>query len=336
MAAKFYSLTRCQGVWLLPFFGAVGLAITPSVEAQNAVPPPPDLAALDRQAAPQTVFVIPQGQAEIDGDARTALGGSLTDSLSAGLLKTGLYRVVEKWEPKAETDDEEDANADSPPVFELRSRMVGELGVYRLTVRKASLPGGEVIEIYEATVDEVSPNVFDLVDQVLDDLVPPAARPEATPAEQSAQQDPTTEWSATPIEESDIKTSNDEPQLQKPRYSKIPAIRIPAPSPPQVAETPTYVKNYVRPKFGRQKIGTVSIVDDDWKFVIIDIAPGKSIKPHERLEILYDRGDQRVPYAELKIDRIEGEKIIANFGDQKAKQRIVFPGELVYVWRQIN
>ena len=125
-------------------------------EAGESTPPVPDLAEINREAAPIPSFEVPPTQAAIEGESRPELGASLADSLAAGLLREGKSRVVES------------EGAD----FRLVSRFIEESETYRLTVRKIRLEDGELVAVYSSTAEADESTPFVLVDDVLAQMHP--------------------------------------------------------------------------------------------------------------------------------------------------------------------
>jgi len=287
----------------IPIFLFFGLV---SVLAQPDLASPPDLGDIDSQAAKIPLYLLHDGKAEVDGTARPELGNSITDSLAQGLILNSQIRVVSNL------------GDSKTPDYTLSSRLVGEQGTYRLTVRKTKYEEEEekIVAIYSATATEV----FSLVDDILGQISPQTAKAAAGIAatkpvlpELDAPSPPArSAWTAVP-------------SLSGPKQ------RSPSPSTSKKTYHPVV---YPKPVYERERVGVIKAVNDDWDFVVVTADRSSHIKTHEILEILYDGPQESSAYAKLEIDRIDGNKIVANFGGDSRGKREIFPGEIVYSWRR--
>jgi len=290
-----------RSLLLVPIFLFFGLV---SALAEPDLASPPDLGDIDSQAAKIPLYLLHDGKAEVDGTARPELGNSITDSLAQGLILNSQIRVVS------------DLGDSKTPDYTLSSRLVGEQGTYRLTVRKTKYEEEEekIVAIYSATATEV----FSLVDDILGQISPQTAAPAMAVAEPvlpelDAPSPPArSAWTAVP-------------SLSGPKK------RSPSPSTSRKTHHPVV---YPKPVYERERVGVIKAVNDDWDFVVITADRSSHIKTHEILEILYDGPQGSAAYAKLEIDRIDGNKIVANFGGDSRGKREIFPGEIVYSWRK--
>lgn len=272
--------------------------------------------------------VVIANDVTVDGKPRPDIAQALADSFSAGLLKTGDYRVFqpETIAPKAVKNKKGDlmlgsssGNGVKVPVdvdIKFTFNLVGQNDDYRFTLKKLRAADNEVVEVHEIEAHGRLDKVFGLVPNVLMKMQaktkqsPPAfprtqspaqvAGPAATrpvPAQAHAGSGNSTYWASNadlPAEYANVD------------FSKVPKALI------------------------YQQIGSVQFINEAWKFCIIRPTGEVKLKMSDALHILYDE-DGKI-YADLKIANFDSGRVIADFGNRTPGYHKIFPGDEVFGW----
>lgn len=287
------------------------------------------------RAAPETValaerprVVIIPSDVTVDGKARPDIAQALADSFSAGLLKTGDYRVFQAdvTAPKGKGKKGElalgsssagkavvPADVDMKFIFNL----VGEENDYRFTLKKVRATDSEVLEVHEIEAHGKLDKVFGLVPNVLMRMQAKVKHKPAFPSTQS------------PAQISGI----------APAPASSPASVVAATGSAHAGYTSAGVipAEYANIDFSKvpkaliyQNVGKVQFINEAWKFAIIRPQSEVKLKMSDSLHVLYDE-DGRI-YADLKIANFDSGRVIADFGNRTPGYHKIFPGDEVYGW----
>ena len=267
----------------------------------------------------------------VDGKARPDIARALADSLSAGLLKAGDYRVFQ-----TETSSAAKAGKGKKGEMMLGSssgggkvasdvdikftfNLVGQDDEYRFTLKKIKADDNEVIEVHEIDTHGKLDKVFGLVPNVLMKMqaktklshpVFPQTQSPAQLAGRAASPAPRPSASAAPAGSGNSAYWASNADLP-PEYANIDFSKVP--------------KALVY-----QQIGSVQFINEAWKFCIIRPQSNVKLKMSDGLHILYDE-DGKI-YADLKIANFDSGRVIADFGNRTPGYHKIFPGDEVYGW----
>ncbi len=265
----------------------------------------------------------------VDGKPRPDIAQALSDSITAGMLRKGDYRVfqMEPSSPRLKPKKKDGpmlgsttATSSRAPTdldFIIAFNLVGEESKYRMTVKKIRNSDNEVMEVHELTSQGKLDQVFGMVPAVLQKLqtkikpTVPVVRTRAPARIQS-------QLVAAPTPSSEPVSSNANywttstgeslpPELAGIDFTKIPKALI------------------------YQRLGHIQAINDTWKFCVISPATtAPRIDLHDSLHVLYDE-DGRI-YADLRVANFDHGRVIADFGNQTPAHRKLFPGDEVFGW----
>lgn len=301
----------------------IGLTISASVQPAGAAPETVALAERPK------VVVVPD-DVTVEGKARPDIAQALADSFSAGLLKTGDYRVFQA-EPvalKGAKNKKGDvrlgsssggARMPSDVDIKFTFNLVGQDDDYRFTLKKVHASDSEVLEVHEFETHGKLDKVFGLVPNVLMKMqarvkqVPAFPRTQS-PAQVSGVAAPAVVSRpvapAAPASSSNSAFWRSRPDLPS-EYAGIDFSKVP--------------KALIY-----QRIGAVQFINEAWKFAIIRPQSDVKLKLADGLHILYDE-DGRI-YADLKIANFDSGRVIADFGNRTPLHHKIFPGDEVFGW----
>lgn len=283
-------------------------------------------------AAPETValaerpkVVIIPNDVTVDGKSRPDIAQVLVDSFSAGLLKTGDYRVfqAEPAAPKQGKNKKGDlmlgsssagaARVPSDVDIKFTFNLVGQDDDYRFTLKKIRAGDSEVLEVHEIETHGKLDKVFGLVPNVLMKMQAKVKQKPAFPRTQSPAQlsgiiSPRPVAAPAASGNSTYWTSNAAlpPEYANIDFSKVPKALI------------------------YQHVGSVQFINEAWKFCIIRPQSDVKLKVSDGLHILYDE-DGKI-YADLKIANFDSGRVIADFGNRTPGYHKIFAGDEVFGW----
>jgi hypothetical protein len=267
----------------------------------------------------------------VDGKARPDIAQALADSLSAGLLKAGDYRVFQtetmapragkgkKGEMMLGSSSSGGSKVASDVDIKFTFNLVGQDDDYRFTLKKIRADDNEVIEVHEIDTRGKLDKVFGLVPNVLmkmqakTRLIAPVFPQTQSPAQLKAPAATPTPQPAVSVApagsgNSTYWASNADlpPEYANIDFSKVPKALV------------------------YQQIGSVQFINEAWKFCIIRPQGNVKLKMSDGLHILYDE-DGKI-YADLKIANFDSGRVIADFGNRTPGYHKIFPGDQVFGW----
>ena len=265
----------------------------------------------------------------VDGKPRPDIAQALADSLSAGLLKAGGYRVYqpEAAVPRAKGGKGKKGDLMLGRATATRGKLpedvditfafnvVGQDDDYHLTMKKIRTADGEVLEVHELSTTGRLDKVFGLVPNVLLKLQAKVPAKPAFPRTQSpavlvasTQPAAATGTASAPSANASYWT---QPSEVPPEYAEIDFTKVP--------------KALVY-----QQIGSIQMINEAWKFCIIRPKGDARLKMADNLHVLYDE-DGRV-YASLRVANFDSGRVIADFGNYTPGYHKLFPGDEVFGW----
>lgn len=272
---------------------------------------------------PKVAFV--PGDVTLNGSPRPDIGRALADSFSAGALKRGRLRVFHVDTPAVPVRQGKGrknlgalgsatttavgvatASALRELDFIYSFNLVGEGEVYALTLKKVRAENNEIVEAHEMKTQGRLDRVFAMVPQALEKMDPrlyPSSFPRTqSPAQLRSTQAPVAHtwvsrpgtWSGIPPEFVDIDLST-------------------------VPKALTY-----------QRLGSVVMANDPWRFAVINPVSGARIAQRETLDVQWDDGGPGV-YSRMRVSGFDSGKVIADYGSNPSYHRL-YPGDSVYGW----
>lgn len=297
------------------------------------------LAPLTTHAAPESValaerpkVLIVPSDVTVDGKARPDIAQALADSFSAGLLKTGDYRVFQNdvAQPKAKGKKGDlslgssSASHKIPTDVDLKFvfNLIGEENDYRFTLKKVRASDGEVVEVHELETHGKLDKVFGLVPNVLMKMQAKVKQKPAFPSTQSPAQ-------VSGVIEPVMPVAPRVPLAFTSNGTGSPAVTVSA-----YGTVPDEYANIDFSKVPKaliyQQVGSVQFINEAWKFCIIRPQSDVKLKMSDALHVLYDE-DGRI-YADLKIANFDSGRVIADFGNRTPIYHKIFPGDEVFGW----
>ena len=278
------------------------------------------------------VLIVPS-DVTVDGKARPDIAQALADSFSAGLLKTGDYRVfqndVGQPKPKGKKGDlslgSSSASRKIPVDVDMKFvfNLVGEENEYRFTLKKVRATDGEVIEVHELETRGKLDKVFGLVPNVLMKMQAKVKQKPAFPSTQSPAQISGIIEPVVPAAQRGPLASSAGAGGSGSMGSAYYTGRVP--------------DEYAHIDFSKvpkaliyQQVGSVQFINEAWKFCIIRPQSDVKLKMADALHVLYDE-DGRI-YADLKIANFDSGRVIADFGNRTPTYHKIFPGDEVFGW----
>lgn len=269
----------------------------------------------------------------INGAPRPDIGRALADSFSAAALKRGRLRVFNIDVPAAPVrvgkgrknlaalgSNAATAAATAGTVAAVTPRdldflysftLVGEGEAYALTLKKVRAENNEIVEAHEMKTQGRLDRIFAMVPLALDKidarLYPPAFPRTQSPAEIRA---------AQPVVAS--ASSSSWGVCRPGTWSGIP---------------PEYVDvdlSTVPKALTYQRLGSIAMANDPWRFAIINPVSGARIGRREHLDVQWDDGGPGV-YSRLRVSGFDSGKVIADYGTNPSYHRL-YPGDSVYGW----
>lgn len=271
------------------------------------------------------VLIVPS-DVTIDGKARPDIAQALADSFSAGLLKTGDFRVFQNdvAQPKVKGKKGDlslgssSAGRKIPADVDLKFvfNLVGEENDYRFTLKKVRAGDGEVIEVHELETHGKLDKVFGLVPNVLMKMQAKVKQKPAFPSTQS------------PAQISGV---------LEPVQAATPRVPLASAAGPSAYGTAGVPDEYAHIDFSKvpkaliyQHVGSVQFINEAWKFCIIRPQGDLRLRLADALHVLYDE-DGRI-YADLRIANFDSGRVIADFGGGTPSYHKIFPGDEVFGW----
>lgn len=264
----------------------------------------------------------------LDGKSRPDVAEAITDTLSAGLLKRGDFRVFHSiGEPKqparvkgkGRKDLQLGAGAAKPDEAEVdylfQFNVLGQDDDYRFTIKKIRTSNKEVMEVHELAASGTLEKVFALLPAVLDKINP---KPVAKGHPVITMRHPSSTLGGLRVARSAPVPSPSQPSRDVtwwPGSSHDPYAGIDFSKVPKAL---TY-----------QRVGSIQMINDAWKFCIIRPASPLKLALRDSLHVLYDE-DGKV-YANLRVANFDGGAVIADYGATPGHHRL-FAGDAVFGW----
>lgn len=263
----------------------------------------------------------------IDGIQRSDLGISFSDTVSAKLMESGEFEILDSASiqaapsaaapasgsllndqgiviPASPTESVKTSGAD----FVIAPTLVGNAGEYRLTARKLRMSDGKIEKVIQETFRGDQKAFFAMAGKLANQFLPEKALPPPPKAE--------------------------------PAYTYVKAWM--APPPPydpvarQIADAPKALRaiKSLESHVSRSpsKIGSVIKVEPSWSFCELNCAPGTA-KIGE--EIFVWSGLAQDSLVALKVSRIDGERMIAEFDSLQPLTKSLRPGNSIYTWKSL-
>ncbi len=265
------------------------------------------------------VVIVPDVVA-VDGKSRPDIAQALSDSFSAGLLKTGDYRVFQADipQPKQGKNKKGDVmlgsasagGAKIPADVDIKFtfNLVGEEDDYRFTLKKIRVTDSEVLEVHEIETHGKLDKVFGMVPNVLMKMQAkvkhkPVFPMTQSPAQLAARPLPVSYPSSASYAGTGASAASEFAHID---FTKVPKALI------------------------YQQVGSVQFINEAWKFAIIRPQSDVKLKMSDALHVLYDE-DGKI-YADLKIANFDSGRVIADFGNRTPVYHKIFPGDEVFGW----
>ena len=279
---------------------------------------------VDELSLRSKVAFVPN-EVTINGTPRPDIGRALADSFSAAALKRGRLRVFNIDTPvvpvrqgkgrknlahlgSATTTASGSVAAPAPRDLDFlySFNLVGDGEVYSLTLKKVRAENNEIVEAHEMKTQGRLDRVFAMVPVALDKIdarLYPAAFPRTqSPAEiRGALPVVAAAWVCRPGTWSGI----------PPEYVDIDLSSVP--------KALTY-----------QRLGSVVMANDPWRFAVITPVSGARIARREALDVQWGDGGPGV-YSRLHVSGFDSGKVIADYGSNPSYHRL-YPGDSVYGW----
>ncbi len=285
------------------------------------------------------VAVFP-AQASLDGLPRPELGRSFADSLSAALVKSGQFDVIDAEsrlgaEPAKASPVEAAAQVACDTAF--AATLVGEGDFFRITVRKLAVPSGKVLDVYEDSATGPASRLFDMVGRAVAQLAPAAPPPSPAPPVRSEPEiGAIRAWMSGPadVEEALARA----PRAVRPGGTAVilPEVPVsgikkgkttPSGPPPTTTKLTTRVFDGDR-QYEIEEIGLVKTINKDYGFAIIDPHPGRAFQSGDKL-LMKVEGWRR-PTLPGKVSRLNSGHLIVEFDGTLDAQ--LLPGARAYAW----
>jgi TolB-like protein len=275
-------------------------------------------------------ILIMQAEVNIDGDARPTLGRSLTDTLTSGLLKTQYFKIIDYMSSEdIAAELANDRSIDRAPEQDAARfgkmlgadylfipRMIVEQNYVCMSVKKIRVSDGEVLSIYDNAQDGNRSAMFSMADGILNTMYQDIHRERALKLADERRQKKKVELdnpADIKIEEPRMNGAVEvvDSRIVKPEESHAPEIKtlslpVPEISPEKLAKEARKDEG----NFSTEVAGTVTAVNRDWRFCIINVAKGGKIELNEELRVLLD--DPLLNVAKLKVSKIEGRQVVAD------------------------
>ena len=281
-------------------------------------------------AADKIPILVMQTEATVDGELRPQLGRSVTDSLTGGLLKTEYYTIIDYL--SSEEIAAEIAKDRSPRAPEQNASRFGEITgakyfyvprliveeyFVKMSVKKVRVSDGEVLNVYECSADGDRSSMFKLPEEILTCMYRDISRERALKSSEERRRKKDIERRDDPL--------NVDPEAPKEMTGSVEVVEstIVKPEPGEEAKKATPIPETVvmpdklkaaavqdNENFSTEVAGTITAVNHDWRFCIINIAKGSKVEVDEELRVLLD--DPLLNVAKLKVSKVEGRQVVAD------------------------
>lgn len=259
----------------------------------------------------------------VDGKPRPDIAQALADSLTAGLLKQGEFRVFQIDPPAAKPrgkGKKGDVVLGSTTAagsglpggldFVVSFNVVSQDEEHRMTVKKVRSSDNEVVEVHEINTRGKLDKVFGMVPTVLMRLQA-KVKTKAAPAS-LVSQPPAWMRPAVPAAASGNSSYwTHGPAASSIDYSKIDFSKVP--------------KALIY-----QRLGSIQAINEAWKFCIIRPSEAAKLRLRDSLHVLYD--EDGTIYADLTVANFDSGAVIADFGNRTPLHHKLFPGDEVFGW----
>ncbi len=276
-------------------------------------------------AAEKPKMAIYAEDVTVDGTRRPDLGRALADSLTTALLRRGQVRVYNLMTEETDTGTQMLMSPKQSGVNRLNGKTLDKDLDYllsfnlfsvgpehRMTVKKTRVATSELIDSWQFNHFGRASELFGIVPKIVERVDPkPVVR--GFPAMQSP--------------------SELRPEIQNGFYAgdySNPASPAYDPWRLSVEGSPNYVDLANVPKaLVFREIGSISHINDFWKFAIVRPTQGVKLRENDPLHVLYDEGDV---YANLRVTNVEKAGTVADFGGITPKHHPLFRGDKVFGW----
>lgn len=279
-------------------------------------------------------ILVMQTEATVDGELRPQLGRSVTDSLTGGLLKTEYFTIIDYMsseEVAAELSKDHTPRAPEQNAVRFGEitgakyffvpRMIVEEYYSRMSVKKIRVSDGEVLSVYECSCENDHSGMFKLSDDILTQIYKDVSRERALKYADERRQK-----NGMEREDDPMKVEPDPQHKDNTGTVEVVESSIVAPEStdgaPKAEEMESSIASEVTPEkleaaavkdegnFSTEVAGTISAVNTDWRFCIINITKGGKVEIGEELRVLLD--DPLLNVAKLKISKVEGRQVVAD------------------------
>lgn len=292
----------------------------------------------------QQILVIP-GEVTIDGVSRPDLGRSFCDSITGRLLQSGVFTIVDQVSTNRQgTVNKEGSTgaAINPEAivkqlagkttahYALIPRMISEDDFSKFSIKKLRIADSEVISVYQASaVSTERATMFNLLDKATNHLLrevyveqarirrktrPSIIDIEAPGTEDAGKENPLSPQKASAVERNPGGHENNKQPAAAItlRGGNKPAIKAQENAPVSKDRKAEGDEIEITPKTAHYA-GRICAVDAKWQFCIIELEKERSLQVDDLLLVRTDNPAKSI--SQLKVSRVEGNKVIADFKD---------------------
>lgn len=279
-------------------------------------------------------IIIMDATVTLNGQPRADLGASFADTMSAKILASNAYEVIDssalgtsapsalevartaldpQGNPSATPGMALDLGKASGADFVIVPTLISLSDELRLTIRKLQIPSGKIDSILQDTARGDQRAIFALAERAAGKLLP---QPAPEPVSTAPRYDYVKVWMAPPTPPDPIKQAI----LAAPKALK---------ADPALAAARAW-SGSADHRDEPHRIGQIMIVDTNWSFCEINCPPA-SVKLRE--QIFAWGGGAGDNLIRMTISRIEGSRIIAEFDALQPVTKTLRPGLAVYTWQ---
>ncbi len=277
--------------------------------------------------ADKVPVLVMQSEVTVDGEERPALGRSFTDTLTGGLLKSGGFSVIDYLSNGPIAAEIAKAPPGRAPELSASQfgqmtgahlvyvpRMVVEDDFLRMTIKKIRVTDGAVLAVYETDARGGRETMFTLAEDLLGQINAELnrERAEKSAADRRLRKAgetllETLEPEETPLSESPPGTPLDPAPSEVVEAAPLEATEAPLEAKP--APLAMAAKKPEKKMPPTQDVGSVTTVNQDYGFCILNVIRGVEVAVGDELRVLID--DPLIPMVKLRVSKLEGRQAVA-------------------------